>query len=497
LSAQPSRRKFLKYVGAGAAIAAVAGVGGYAYLSGQKPGNGNSSTSTSSTSTYVPPAGATSDYAEFMGWLASVAGPYAGATLDISLEYEFQPLGVQAIDPDFFRATGINDHYELKVYELHLADISQLASTHASNYDIIGLDYHDMGSYSNLVLSPSELADMYPEITYQKINPQDFRPTAWSLCATYPPNDIPGVTSTTTSSGDIIGYIPFDMSTMIQYYRQDLYRSAGLTPATTWDEYLSNAKTLKSPSIKFSTVNEASQQIPIVYEFLNFLQSYGGSLWGVSNGQITTGLGSSAALNALETYSSLFQYADAASVTYSWDNVATDLYHSIAGMAIEFQGYESYMEDPARSRIVGEIAYAPVPAGPSGSFPLYGGSGVGISKYSKNPKAAWLWLQWATSLGAQETTLLGYYHPFPSRTAVFNNSTIQSALSTSQFRAVNAAKTSWDAGNLATLTPFPKWLDVLDPISFYLNESYRGAMTPQDALTGAIQKIGTWGALNF
>ncbi len=355
-----------------------------------------------------------------------------------------------------------------------------------------------MGSYSDLVLSPSELADQYPEITYEKINQQDFQPISWSLCAEYPPGTYQSAsTSTTLSSNDVVSYLPFDMSTFIQYYRKDLYDAAGLTAATTWDEYISNAKALMNTKTKFGTVNEASQDIPVIYEFGNFLQSYGADLWTLNGEDLVTGLNSDAALNALETYSNLFAYADPGSVTYTWDNISTDLLRSISGSAIEFQGYESYMEDPLRSYVIGDMDYAPVPAGPSGSFPLYAGSGVGVSKYSKHPEAAWLWLQWATSLGAQETTLLDYYHPFPSRTAVFNNSSIQAAMETSAYRAVNVVKQSYDNGNLATLTPFPKWLDVIGPISYYLNESYRGAMTPQDSINGVIQMIESWGSLTF
>jgi hypothetical protein len=81
--------------------------------------------------------------------------------------------------------------------------------------------------------------------------------------------------------------------------------------------------------------------------------------------------------------------------------------------------------------------------------------------------------------------------------AVFNNSTVQSALQTSEFRAVNVVKMSWDSGNLGVLTPFPKWFNVLDPISFYLNESYRGAMTSQASLNAGSSKYSQLGILNF
>jgi multiple sugar transport system substrate-binding protein len=495
-----NRRKFLKYAGAGAAALAIAGIGGYAYLSSQKRSSQTTGTSVNSSDTsYVPP-GSTTDYAEFMEWLGPVATPYSGTTLNISMELDFQPLGIQGIDTGFYAATNINDQYELKSYDLHLADISALAATHSPDYDIVNLGYEDVGSFSDLVLSPSELADQYPDITYEKIVQQDFQPISWALCSMYPPGTVQGGSTTTTSTlsdNDAIGYVPFDMSTMIQYYRQDLLEANGLSVATTWEEYTSNAKALMGTKTKFGTVCEASQEIPVVYEFMNFLPSYGGQLWNVNDGQLTSALNSDAALSALETYSGLYEYADPASITYTWDDISNDLLRSISATGIDFQGYESYMQDPNRSLVIGDIGYAPVPAGPSGSFPLFGGTGIGVSRYSKNPAAAWLWLQWATSLGAQEMSLLGYYHPFPSRMAVFNNSTVQQALETSQYDAINVLKQTFANGNLASLTPFPKWLDVIGPISYYLLESFRGAMTPQDSLSGAIQMIESWGSLTF
>lgn len=487
----------LKYLAIAAAGAAVAGVGGYAALSGGL--GGLSSGSNTQTSTYMPPSGSTTDYAEFMKWLSSVSKPYANQSLAISLEDEFAALAIQQLDLDFLNASSINDQYDLKPYDLHLQDISLMAATKASTYDLFSVDYQDIGSFSNLVLSPTELADKYPDLTYEPIDPSDFLPVPWSYCTSYPPTPFQNSTTSSTNSegSDDILYIPWDMSTMIQFYRQDLYKQAGLAPATTWTDYVSNVQLLTKSETPFGTVNESSPDISSVFEFMNFLAGYGGSLWTVSNGQIVSGLDTNAAQDALEIYSNLKPYSDPASYTYTWDNVSDDLLHNIASTAVEFSSYEAYMNDPQRSFVVDKMGYALMPAGPSGSYSVYGGSGIGISKYSKNPEIAWLWLQWATALGTQEMTLLGYYQSFPSRVDVFNNSNVQQALQTTNYEAINVTKQTWDAGNIATLLPFPKWLDVITDVDYAISQAWLGDATPSAALSGAIQKIESWGSLTF
>ena len=56
------------------------------------------------------------------------------------------------------------------------------------------------------------------------------------------------------------------------------------------------------------------------------------------------------------------------------------------------------IEDPQKSKVIGKVGYAVFPKGPNGHP---GGTvapwGLGIPKTSKNQKAAWLFLQWATN----------------------------------------------------------------------------------------------------
>jgi multiple sugar transport system substrate-binding protein len=485
-----SRRKLLKYLAVGGLSAAIAGGIGYEVLQSSSAGKG--STTQAITGTYSPPSNATPEYSQFMTWLASASRPYAGEVLDISLEYEFSPLALQRIDPDFFNATGITNQYDLKPYYLHLADVTQMVRTSAPSYDLFSADVQDIASFKDYIISPTDLAEKYPDLTYEKLNSSNFQDLAWNYVANYPP--LPYQTS---GSSENVLFIPNNMATMIQFNRRDLYTASGLSPATNWTDYVNDAKTFMKSKATFGTVNEAAPNISIVVEFLNFLSSYGGSYWNVNGGNITSALNTESATAALSLYVTLRQFSDPTSYTYTWDEITSDLLRGIGASAIQIGGYAATLDDPSRSTVAGNIGYSLVPAGPKGSFSVYDGDGLGISKFSKHPEAAWLWLQWATALGTQEMNVLGFYHAFPSRKAVFSNSLVQENLSTDQYRSVNTTKEVWDSGNLATLLPFPQWPNLLSKIAGSLNSAWTGIATPADALSSAVQGTESIGSLTF
>ena len=119
---------------------------GYPYLSelGAKVQGGATSTSTTSTTSFNPGV-VNPDYAEFLQWLNSVSKPYAGQILNVALELEPTPLAIQQLAPDFFRAAGINDQYDIKPYFLHLSDLSLMVGSGAPTYDIFDVDHQDVG----------------------------------------------------------------------------------------------------------------------------------------------------------------------------------------------------------------------------------------------------------------------------------------------------------------------------------------------------------------
>jgi multiple sugar transport system substrate-binding protein len=497
-----NRRQFLSYglgiAGAGIISLGLAGLASPGLL-GEGVGPPSSSTTSSTVSSSVSSTQYSSlpDYQEFLSWLRSVASPYSGNSLDISLEAEFGPYATQLIDSDFTGATRVNDQYDIKPYSLQLQDISIMAETKSSSYDIYGLDVQNLGVFTDLPISPYTLAERYPDLTY--LDPAtdfpDFNRFAWDHIATYPP-DLSGGAGGSSSSD--VGVLPFDTPTLVLFYRTDIYQKLGLTPPTTWDEHFANSQAIvKSGLTPFGSVSMAGANVSIVYEYQAHLSDFGGSLWEVQGDTIIPSLNTDVALAALEDFIRFESFSDPGSSNYTWDDVFTSMAQEYAPHGLLFDGYSNWINDPQRSLVPGLIGYAKLPAGPKGALHPYAGSGIGVSQYSKNPAAAWLWVQWAVAKGTQEAKILGEYHNFPTRSSVVEAPEVADALQSAPFAIASLMSEIWQDNAITTLIGFPSWFAAGNIISEALNTAWAGTVAPGTALSNAQAKLEQLGTLTF
>lgn len=450
----------------------------------------SSSTQSSSTQYSSLP-----DYQDFLSWLHSVSGPYSGKSLNISLEAEFGPYATQLIDSDFMGATGIRDQYNILPYALQLQDVSLMNSTKSSAYDAYSLDVENLGVFPSLPISPYELASKYPELTYPNIDFADFHRYSWDRIATYPP-DLSGG-SGGNSAADVT-VLPFDTPTLTLFYRSDIFEKLGLSPPATWDEHFSNCQAIqKSGLTPFASASMANLDVSIIYEYQAHLASFGGSLWAVDGNTITPTVDTDTGLAALEDFIRFEPLSDPGSATFTWDGVFTSVAHQASAQGLMFDGFSTWINDPQRSLVTGLMSAARNPAGPKGRFHPYAGSGVGVSRYSKNPEMAWLWAQWATAKGTQEAKLLGHYKNFPTRTSVTSVPQVESQLQTPGYSVPQLVNEIWQENSLTTLLGFPRWLQASTILGGALNTAWTGRVAAKAALAGAQSDLEAMGTLTF
>jgi hypothetical protein len=452
------------------------------------------------------------DYQDFLDWLGSVSGAALSGqnkTLSISMESEFAPIALQARSGDFRGYSGVNDVYNLQPYSQQLSSVLLMASTKSPSYDVFSIDSQNIGVLQDALVSPAELAETYPELTYPGLDLGDFSTFAWNDVATYPPilpagrssaSSSSSFTSSSPSSG--ITMFPLDMPLLVLFCRADVYSSLGMALPKTWDDYYDDVVAIsKSGITPFGVVNMASGTISIVYEYAVHLASFGGQLWDIEGDTLVPTLNTDQAVAALENYVRFEPYSDPGSAAFNWDNVFDDLSRGIAATGIEWHDYYTWINDPSRSQVSGKVALSINPSGPSGSFSTFGGSGVGVSAFSRNQEAAWLWLQWATAKGTQETLLLDQYHIYPSRQSVLDVAAVSSEVAAGgpgEYGGVTLARQIWAASDGVTaLVGFPAWLQVLDILAAQLAEAWMGRVSPSTALDGAQQQVEGLGDLTF
>lgn len=488
-----SRRAFLRnalgLVGGALTVAGVVDLGLYGLQSNPNAWMSKYLTESTSTATSSSPL---PDYLDVLEWLQSVSGKVTGQSIAISLEEEFAPYALQARGPDFLRYSRVEAGYNLLPYLTQLDDMQLAVSTQSPSYDVFTVDNQNTAAFDQAIIPPEELMARYPELTYPKYDIQDFSEAAWSFVGSYPPASTSTNSSAASGSpASAFSLFPFDSPVIVFFYRKDIYDKLGLQPPATWDEYYAQAQELMGSGTPYGTVTEANAGVSVVYEYLNHLASFGGTLWNIDGNEITPNLDSDQCLAALENFVRFRPFADPGSYAFTWTDQFSSLATGTSATALLWSGYYDWLNDPVRSPVApGQFFPALNPAGPKGSFSTFGGSGMGVSRFSRHPEAAYVWLQWATSKGTQEQLLLDSYHVFPSRSSVAEVPQVLSAVGSDPpgYAAFGVAKRAFETG-VTALTPFPKWFSVLVPLSQHLNNAWRGEETPSQALSNAQKEI--------
>jgi multiple sugar transport system substrate-binding protein len=479
-----SRRRFLKYAAAAAVAGAATTLGGQYLLptggSVLPPPNQNTTTTTPSNPVegrYQPP-----EYLDFMNWLKGVSKPYAGKKINVALELEAAPLALQQLDPNYFSYSGIYVGYELTPFIQNLVNTTLAISTKAPTYDVMNVDGSNLATFANHLIPPQELAQKYPDITYPNLDVNGFARAGISFSGKYPQDLI--FPPYDKDLGGSLFEFPQDMPVMLRFYRKDLYEKAGITPGKTWDEYLEDIKMLDDPANGVFGAGSMTLSHPsIIFEFLNHLHSFGGKIWELEDKGLRCTINTPEAVAALENFIRLKDYSDPASASSTWAELGILMAVGRVANAIQWADYSSVVNNPVQSLTAGKWDYTINPAGPAGSYSTFGGAGVGVSQYSRNPEASWLWLQWATAYGTQIVTLQDPLHySTPTRTKVYSDPKVQEEIKSGRLRYLQVTQDILASNKVATLIAFPAWQLVRVQLGDVLSRCWNGGLTPRDAL---------------
>lgn len=200
--------------------------------------------------------------------------------------------------------------------------------------------------------------------------------------------------------------IPYDGEVTVQVYRKDLYAEKGLKPAETFDQLLANAKALTDPANRMHGLAlrgfaGAGQNM---YIYPSILRGFGGSWFSGKDLVVNT----PQAVAALEWYvNALTQYAPPAVRNWNWPDIADAFSQGTVACYLDAHSSAAVLNNPEKSKVIGKIAYARWPRGPSGrgvtsiwnwGFP------VNAALSDKAKRATWLFISWAASAETQART---------------------------------------------------------------------------------------------
>lgn len=194
------------------------------------------------------------------------------------------------------------------------------------------------------------------------------------------------------------------------FYRKDLFEKHGVKVPATLDELEQAAKklTLKGPDGKvevYGVVNRGRREAAGGGWASSWLHNFGGD-WLARDGN--PALNSSQAVRAWEAYTRVVRlHGPPGQTGFQWHEAASFFSQGRAAMLMENNLGAPLFSDPEKSKVVGKVGYAKVPAGPARDTPHMVVMGVSLSKTSKNKEAAWLLMQWLTNKRQQSRAQLG------------------------------------------------------------------------------------------
>ena len=215
-----------------------------------------------------------------------------------------------------------------------------------------------------------------------------------------PEYDTAGLSQALLKAGTFDGKLtsmPMNIEGPILYYRTDIFKKCGLEQPATIRDVEAAAKKLKACDGGITPFVSRGLKPALPYTFSNMLHNIGGSY--IANGK--SNLCSPKGKEALETYSRLLRdYGPPGVVNYSFYQISALYRSGRAAMAFESSNeLRTVMEGGERLKDTALIAF---PAGEAGQVPTAIGWGMAVSAYSKQPDAAWYFVQWATSPAVQK-----------------------------------------------------------------------------------------------
>ena len=290
--------------------------------------------------------------------------------------------------------------------------------------------------------------------------------------------------------------IPYDGEVTLQVYRKDLYAEKKLKAADTYDELVFNAKALTDANARLYGLAlrgfaGAGQNM---YIYPSLLRGFGGT-WG--NGKDIV-VNSPPAVEALTWYvDTLAKYAPPAVRNWNWPDIADAFSQGTVATYIDAHSSAAVITNPEKSKVVGKIAYARWPKGPSGkrvSSLWNWGFPINAALNDKAKKATWLFIAWATSAETQARTSWKFAGAAKrsgiNRLSLWHSPEFAAAMKDAGDNFIPAALESLEQDTDVDWRPrVPQWPAIGETMATAIQSALVGQKKPKDALDEAQARV--------
>lgn len=410
---------------------------------------------------------------------------YDGTTLYMIAEQQTPTESLKKQLDQFEDLTGIKVELEMAPYDDVVQKETLAFESKSGAYDIVAAPYQFLGNMvENKYIQPIE-----PYMKNEDL----------AIIDDYDESDIiEGMWDASGNWKDELYGVPANSCIMFFAYRKDLFEDKeeqkafkqeygyDLEVPTSWDSYTDIAEFFtrsKGDNLAGETLAtdfygvsmSGKRHDATTCEWMNYMWSFGG---GIFDEEGNLAIDSEESIKALEYYTELSQYAPPGVTSKTWDEQTTEMQQGIASMAIMFNDCAPALEDESASVVKGKMGYGAVPVGKNEAA-HYGAWGYYIPSDSKNPEAAWVFLQWFNTPAVQKA--IAQAGGFPNLASVYEDAELQE---------IPYWEASMKAYEISTTRPrIPEWNNMDEALMLQLSNALAGEETPRDALTKVRQEF--------
>jgi multiple sugar transport system substrate-binding protein len=347
---------------------------------------------------------------EMTKWLKDVGGKFKGTKVRYTSEATPPTVVLNQIKGEFTDATGIDVEIEIVPLEQVLAKATQDVQGQLGTYDVYYLDQSWVASFAQDTIDPVQYYKDKPDLAMPGFDFDDFSKPLVEGLALY--------------NGKWAG-VPFDIPIFITMYRKDILEKHKISPPTNFDEFTAAVKAIseaeKANGIFGTGLQAKSGHYSLECDWTAAVWGHGGSIFGKD--KKFTG-NDEQAIKGLQWYQEMLKNAPPQSTASTWDGQFQMMQ---AGQVALVNSWDEFFPgldandskvkglwEPLHpiSSMSGVRAVADAGFGEIPNVGHQGGSILGLSKYSKNLDAAWVFMQWACSKEIMtRCTLLGGFAP--------------------------------------------------------------------------------------
>lgn len=296
----------------------------------------------------------------------------SGTTITVGLITSPSATAIQKLIPAFTKQTGIKVKVVSQDWQSGHQKYLLAFKSHQGLYDVIQFDDPYIGAF----------------VQGKYLEPLDKQMNSSSA---YDAKDIPAPIRNYGKVNGVTYALDLSTEPYLYWYRTDMYKKLGLTPAKTWDAYVAQAQKIKASGLGDGDMMGFSGGGSVAYHWFQLLWSAGGEMTDKNmNPTVTT----PAAVKATEQLLALYKAAPASASSATDDDAVASFCQQNVGELMSFSGYWPVVHDKKQCKAWNTFATTTVPHGSASAVSLLEGWHMGIPSDSKNKQAAWTFVEW-------------------------------------------------------------------------------------------------------